>query len=314
MTYDGGAGGTTGGYFVPRVSIIIPYQRDDARLESTLLSVLENRPEDCEIIVAHDGSYGNPYNLEDELIFVDTDSPASDVDLINAGLYAACAPVIHTLWPGILVRADWLEEPLERLDRTDAAAVAIPIVGNDGTALPGAQLSGARGALPWKRITQPQTGALVGPTIACGVYRRRILLALDGFLAGSALAASLEAAWAIHELNLPVAVSQTPVSCETSTGDLAPGQSLAAVGRLAAAYGKCPSGWSAAARTLICGLLTGQLGAAVAWTCGVTTAGRIDAVIAERLARAAGALAEDRPSTLSFPAQQGVQPRTRRAA
>ena len=54
------------GFSVPRLSIIIPH-RNDQLLEETILSVLENRPRDCEIIVAHDGSYCDPYQLVDEV-------------------------------------------------------------------------------------------------------------------------------------------------------------------------------------------------------------------------------------------------------
>ncbi len=45
----------------PRISIIIAHQHDQ-RLEDTLLSVLECRPKDCEIIVAHDGRTPIPIN------------------------------------------------------------------------------------------------------------------------------------------------------------------------------------------------------------------------------------------------------------
>ncbi len=44
----------------PRLSIIVPYCRDEAAFETTLVSVLENRPNQCEVLVPHDGSYQDP--------------------------------------------------------------------------------------------------------------------------------------------------------------------------------------------------------------------------------------------------------------
>ncbi len=286
---------------MPRVSIIIPYQRDDARLESTLLSVLENRPDDCEIIIAHDGSYGNPYHLEDEVIFVDVDAPAGDVRLLNAGLYAACAPAIHTLWPGMLVSADWLREPLEWLDQTAAAAVAIPIVGSDGRTLGGVPLIGPVGPAFWKGPRQGRDTSGVGPMIACGVYRRRVLLALEGFFPGPASAAGLEAAWAIAALSLPIEASGTAVHYDGPASRLFPTDALASAARVAAAYEKCAADWPTCCRNLTTGLLTGQLGPAFAWVRGLKSAGEVRSVIEMRLSRAAHALENQHAFTIPFP-------------
>ena len=79
---------------MPRLSIIVPHRHDDQRLEATILSLLENRPRDCEVIVAHDGSYLDPYQLSDEVIYVQEEQGASVVELLNAGLMAACSPIV----------------------------------------------------------------------------------------------------------------------------------------------------------------------------------------------------------------------------
>ena len=42
---------------VCRLSIVVPYDRDEAAFETSLVSILENRPEYCEVIVSHDGQY-----------------------------------------------------------------------------------------------------------------------------------------------------------------------------------------------------------------------------------------------------------------
>jgi hypothetical protein len=46
---------------VPRLSIIIPVLGSSTRLESTLVSVLENRPPDCEILVLLGAPYDDPF-------------------------------------------------------------------------------------------------------------------------------------------------------------------------------------------------------------------------------------------------------------
>ena len=71
---------------MPRLSIIIPHRNNDQRLEETILSVLENRPRDCEVIVVHDGSYRDPYDLGDEVVYVQEEPNSSAVELLNAGL------------------------------------------------------------------------------------------------------------------------------------------------------------------------------------------------------------------------------------
>ena len=53
----------------PRLSIVIP-AADTAALEETLVSVLENRPADCEIIAALAVPYADPWNIGEEVRFM----------------------------------------------------------------------------------------------------------------------------------------------------------------------------------------------------------------------------------------------------
>ena len=84
---------------MPRLSTIIPHRGNSLALENTILSVLENQSDDCEVILVHDGSYSDPYNLSDELLIIEeqTDNP---ITLLNVGLMAACSPTICVLTPG----------------------------------------------------------------------------------------------------------------------------------------------------------------------------------------------------------------------
>ena len=55
---------------MPRLSILIPALGSPEALETTLLSVLENRPHDCQVLVALGIDYANPYQLDDEVEFL----------------------------------------------------------------------------------------------------------------------------------------------------------------------------------------------------------------------------------------------------
>ena len=59
---------------IPQLSIVVPVHGDAAAFESTLISVLENQPAASEVIVAHDGSYDDPFDLGEEVRFVSAGS------------------------------------------------------------------------------------------------------------------------------------------------------------------------------------------------------------------------------------------------
>jgi hypothetical protein len=108
---------------VCRLSIIVPYDRDEASFESTLVSVLENRPEFCEVIVSHDGGYHDPFDLSDEVRFVV--APGSDrLDLIRAGVSASMGRVTHVMTGGVRATENWTDQPVEMFEQSDLGAVA----------------------------------------------------------------------------------------------------------------------------------------------------------------------------------------------
>lgn len=101
--------------------------RDEAAFESTLVSVLENRPEQAEILVPHDGSYGDPFDLGDEVRFV----VASEKDVLSmlcSGVRAARGEFVHILADGLRGTELWTEEPCQMLARKEVACVAPMIV------------------------------------------------------------------------------------------------------------------------------------------------------------------------------------------
>ncbi|MCO8121477.1 hypothetical protein NHH03_06995 [Stieleria sp. TO1_6] len=114
----------------PRVSIVIPLQRDDAAFEQTLLSVLENQTEESQVIVAHNGGYTDPFELGEEIDFVIARS-SNLIDLVRDAFDATHAPIVHVLGQGKTATADWLTDALDRFETADVAAVDPMIFDDD---------------------------------------------------------------------------------------------------------------------------------------------------------------------------------------
>ncbi len=111
---------------IPRLSIIVPIGRDLAAFERTLISVLENQPAGSEILVSHDGSYDDPFQLCDEVRFVVANSKTL-VDLVVAAAAEARGRYVHVLAEGICATCGWTEEALEKFEHFDTGVVA-PVI------------------------------------------------------------------------------------------------------------------------------------------------------------------------------------------
>ncbi len=197
---------------MPRLSIIVAHQNDQ-RLEETLLSVLENRPHDCEVLVAHDGSYADPYQLADEVLFVEANDCSSLTAKLNEAIYAACSPVVHVLGEGVTVSEGWCDGPCYHIQKLQQAAVSPLIHATTGAKLTYAGLNpnafATRGLLTAKNSI-PQSCA--GPTLAAGFYSRRLLLGLGGFLERvDSSVADVDLALCLHHNDTACAVDETSV-------------------------------------------------------------------------------------------------------
>ncbi|QDV71463.1 hypothetical protein Poly24_51990 [Rosistilla carotiformis] len=111
---------------MPRLSIIIPLRSHSEDFETTLVSVLENRPDDCEVIVAHDGSYEDPFELAGEVCFA-VGSDCSLLNLVRAGSEIATSPIVHVLADGFQATAGWTDYVDETFADHDVAC-ASPLV------------------------------------------------------------------------------------------------------------------------------------------------------------------------------------------
>lgn len=174
---------------VPRLSIIIPYLGSASRLEDTLVSVLENRPSACEILVIHDGSYGDRYEICDEVEFIVDDEATSFVDSVNIGIEESDAPIVHLLKPGALVSDGWVEPALNQFDDPHVASVAPLLLQEaqpDTIHTAGVQFGyGGSRKLPLRNqrlsARRPPRATILGPS-ACAAFYRRDAVEQAGFL------------------------------------------------------------------------------------------------------------------------------------
>lgn len=297
---------------MPRLSIIIPH-RNDQQLEETLLSVLENRPRDCEIIVAHDGSYHDPYDLADEVVYVQEEPESTVVELMNAGLMAACSPVVCTLLDGVTVAANWAELALKRFARSEVAAVA-PQVQIGRRVVAGIDTNAIYNAskLRSAHVERKDAGA-VAPIMAAGFFRRKLLLAIGGWND------EISAATADVELALLMSVLELVCECEpqvvvTASADNVPSrssqQAIRELASIAAAHGIASASFGATVSSVITAALTGALSSALAWSSGLKNA-TIALEVTERLAYAKKQLGVSQEANLSM---QSHSIQSRRAA
>ena len=106
---------------------IIPVVGTADRLEGTLVSVLEHRPDNCEVIVVLNTSYDDPFELRGEIQFIEAPPATGLVGCINFGIAAATAPIVHVLASGFEASNGWLEKATQHFSDPRVAAVT-PIV------------------------------------------------------------------------------------------------------------------------------------------------------------------------------------------
>lgn len=109
---------------MPRLSIVIATQGPAASLERSLLSVLENRPDDCEVVVVDASGYQDPYHLADEVQFIPTAPQTPLPDAINLGIQASRGWIVHTLACGSEVNRGWCEPVFPHFVDPQTASVA----------------------------------------------------------------------------------------------------------------------------------------------------------------------------------------------
>ncbi|NLE37748.1 MAG: hypothetical protein GX621_06960 [Pirellulaceae bacterium] len=174
-----------------RLSIVIPHADSVGRLESTLVSVLENRPDDSQILVVQSERYDDPYGLKDEVTFIYVPIGTDAVRCLNVGVDMAVAPVVHTLLPGLEVTPGWADAALGWFDDPSVASVAPLLLAGDSDRVVSAGLryraggaveSAGQGLSVLEAFAQPPS--IVGPDPRAAFYRRSLLRHVDRFCIG----------------------------------------------------------------------------------------------------------------------------------
>jgi len=176
---------------VPRLAIVIPAVTDSAQLEETLVSVLENRPDDCEIIVPLGCRYDDPWNICEEVRFVPAPRGSGLVSCTNLGLASTRAPVVHVLAAGWRATPGWTDAAMKRLAAGDVAAVVpVSVAADDRQRIVAAGIrvtQGGRRIEIAARKTEFDVAAArpSGPCLEAGFWRADVLHALGpGFASG----------------------------------------------------------------------------------------------------------------------------------
>lgn len=173
---------------MPRLAIVITTAGSIEALEGTLVSVLENRPADCEVVVALSQKYDDPYDLKDEVRFLPPVRRRSTIEAVNAALGATRAPLVHLLAAGCLVNEGWTDVALQRFgDRRTAAVVPLVLNAEDSGRIVAAGV-GYRDCGQRFLVGSGQAGldataleAVRGPCLFAAFYRKAALDLVGGF-------------------------------------------------------------------------------------------------------------------------------------
>lgn len=189
---------------MPRLSIVIPFLGGISRLEDTLVSVLENRPAHCQILVVLGQPYADPYALAGEVCFLTAPAASRLMDCIALGIDASRAPIVHVLGCGVEATCGWADAALRHFDNPGIAAVTpvavdrfnrqrIVSAGLAYTAGGGVRRIAAGQALE-SLVGEPD--ALCGTNVLASFYRKAAVEAVMPWL-DYAAGGMLEADWAL---------------------------------------------------------------------------------------------------------------------
>jgi hypothetical protein len=178
----------------PSVCIVIPVvppsrratgcEEVSAALEETLVSVLENRPDQCEIVVVLGCEYADPWNIREEVVFLRAPEGSSLTACSNLGICSSRASVVHVLQPGWRATPGWVDTARAHFQNPDVGAVVPVLVSEMDRSevlsagirvLPGGRRIECR---PAKKRRNGEAAA-EGPPLAAGFWRAEVF-AIDG--------------------------------------------------------------------------------------------------------------------------------------
>jgi hypothetical protein len=173
---------------VYKLSIIIPVLGRPEQLESTLVSVLQNRPDDAEVIVVFNRPYDDPYDLAGEVRLLEARRRAGLVECLDLAIAESQAPIVHWIACGVEAVEGWADSPLRHLRDPHVAAVTpLLLTADEPRRLVAAGISYSRGGRV-RLVGQgrpegslgPWTRQVIGPSLLAGFYRKSALQAVGG--------------------------------------------------------------------------------------------------------------------------------------
>ena len=172
---------------MPRLAIVITANGSIESLESTLVSVLENRPAACEIVVALNAPYNDPYALSGEVRFVPAEAGRSGVQATAGALATVKAPFVHLLASGCKVTEGWADRALQRFgDKQVAAVVPWVTMAEDESTIFAVGIGywpcGVRYRVGHRasRLEREQESKVIGPGSFAGFYRKSAIDSVGG--------------------------------------------------------------------------------------------------------------------------------------
>ncbi|MFN9548700.1 MAG: hypothetical protein ACK56Q_00310, partial [Pirellulaceae bacterium] len=136
-----------------------------------------------ELIVVDAGRYSDPYGLSGvDMTILPVDPNTDWFSMVYEGIQSSIAPIVQVIAPGMTVTKDWWHGPLEAFTSAQIGAVQPAYHAPGGPRIAaGLDLT----ALPRRSLKQQvRDGEAVGVSSMGGFFRKRALLALDGWLKG----------------------------------------------------------------------------------------------------------------------------------
>jgi hypothetical protein len=175
------------------LSLIVPFQCDSQALENTLVSVLELRSPDDELLIVHRGEYQDPYGLQgNEAKVLETPASTSLAEQLNIAVQNATGDVLQVVLPGTVLEPDWCVDALAAFDELDVDMIALGVsasgVSASGVSASGVSASGANSLqygfeadlIPQRRATG-EASKIAGPLLAGTMIRRSAIECLGGW-------------------------------------------------------------------------------------------------------------------------------------
>jgi hypothetical protein len=160
------------------LSLIVPFQCDSQALENTLVSVLELRSPDDELLIVHRGEYQDPYGLQgNEAKVLETPASTSLAEQLNIAVQNATGDVLQVVLPGTVLEPDWCVDALAAFDELDVDMIALGVSGSGANSL---QYGFEADLIPQRRATG-EASKIAGPLLAGTMIRRSAIECLGGW-------------------------------------------------------------------------------------------------------------------------------------